>query len=87
MTHPYECSLDLTFPLARQASQVRRIMAVDRELGDRVLRVLTVKDRTVHVAFKATEAKLLRVSVSSFCDYLTVALKCFQEFDSQFAHA
>jgi hypothetical protein len=31
--------------------------------------------------FAATEAKMLRVSVSSFYDFLTVALKCYQEFD------
>jgi hypothetical protein len=31
--------------------------------------------------FEAKQAKFLRVSVSSFYDYLTVALKCFQEFD------
>ena len=32
-------------------------------------------------SFQATEAKFLRVSVSSFYDYLAVALKVYQEFD------
>ena len=32
--------------------------------------------------FQAAEAKILRVSVTSFYDYLTVSLKCLQEFDS-----
>jgi len=32
--------------------------------------------------FAATEAKWLRVSVTSFYDYLIVALKCYQEFDT-----
>lgn len=31
--------------------------------------------------FEAAEAKLLRVVVSSFCDYLNVSLKCLQEFE------
>jgi hypothetical protein len=32
--------------------------------------------------FQAAEAKILRVSVSSFYDYLSVSLKCLQEFDA-----
>lgn len=35
--------------------------------------------------FEATEAKMLRVSVSSFFDYLTVSLRCYQEFDTSLA--
>ena len=35
---------------------------------------------TLIVRFAATEAKMLRVSVSSFTEYLQVALKCYQEF-------
>lgn len=31
--------------------------------------------------FAANQAKFLRVAVSSFYDYLSVALKCYQEFD------
>ena len=30
--------------------------------------------------FQATEAKMLRVAISTFYDYLTVSLKCLQEF-------
>ena len=40
------------------------------------LSVLNHRDRL----FQATEAKMLRVSVSTFYDYLTVSLKCLQEF-------
>lgn len=40
------------------------------------------KSRLV-VQFAATEAKLLRVAVSSFTEYLTVALQCYQEFGQQ----
>lgn len=32
-------------------------------------------------AFQAVDAKSIRVSISSFYDYLTVSLKCIQEFD------
>lgn len=33
--------------------------------------------------FEAIDAKTLRVAISSFYDFLTVSLKCFQEFDEQ----
>ena len=33
-------------------------------------------------SFQAIEAKLLRVVVSSFYDYMLVALKVYQEFDT-----
>lgn len=38
------------------------------------------RNRFLRRSFRATEAKMLRVAVSTFCDYLTVALKCEQEF-------
>ncbi|KAG7359863.1 transcription factor Pcc1 [Nitzschia inconspicua] len=34
------------------------------------------------VRFESKELKMLRVSVSSFYDYLAVVIKTFQEFDS-----
>mmetsp|Transcript_26113 Transcript_26113/g.26519 ORF Transcript_26113/g.26519 Transcript_26113/m.26519 type:complete len:121 (-) Transcript_26113:80-442(-) len=43
------------------------------EINYEILNVLRVE-------IEATEAKLLRVSVSSFYDMLTVVLKCYQEF-------
>lgn len=39
--------------------------------------------RTICSRFEATEAKMLRVAVSTFCDYLNVSLKCFQEFEQR----
>mmetsp|Transcript_28733 Transcript_28733/g.52516 ORF Transcript_28733/g.52516 Transcript_28733/m.52516 type:complete len:111 (-) Transcript_28733:399-731(-) len=42
-----------------------------------------IKDFAVmRVCIQATEAKMLRVSLSTFYDVLNVVLKCFQEFDS-----
>jgi tRNA threonylcarbamoyladenosine modification (KEOPS) complex Pcc1 subunit len=37
-------------------------------------------DDVMVVQFYATQCKGLRVSVSSFLEYLQVALKCYQEF-------
>lgn len=38
-------------------------------------------DPVIYRRFQATEAKMLRVSVSTFYDYLKVALKCIHEFE------
>lgn len=44
--------------------------------------VHVVSANTINSSFQAVDAKSIRVSVSSFYDYLTVSLKCLQEFDN-----
>jgi len=85
---PYECDLDITFPTEDHADTVKRAMEVDEEIGDRIKKSFSIvksssNDELVvmRVQFQATEAKMLRVAVSTFYDYLTVTLKCFQEFE------
>eukprot|EP00545_Synedropsis_sp_CCMP1620_P002114 CAMPEP_0119004760 /NCGR_PEP_ID=MMETSP1176-20130426/1338_1 /TAXON_ID=265551 /ORGANISM="Synedropsis recta cf, Strain CCMP1620" /LENGTH=98 /DNA_ID=CAMNT_0006956505 /DNA_START=23 /DNA_END=319 /DNA_ORIENTATION=- len=87
---PYTCELDVSFPTKESAIRTKEIMCVDEEIGNRVVKTLEIVpandddhdgDVLLRVAFKATEAKMLRVAVSTFCDYLNVALKCQQEFD------
>lgn len=36
---------------------------------------------SIHRNFMATDAKMLRVSMSTTYDMINVALKCFQEFE------
>eukprot|EP00527_Entomoneis_sp_CCMP2396_P001754 CAMPEP_0198148444 /NCGR_PEP_ID=MMETSP1443-20131203/41434_1 /TAXON_ID=186043 /ORGANISM="Entomoneis sp., Strain CCMP2396" /LENGTH=102 /DNA_ID=CAMNT_0043813131 /DNA_START=24 /DNA_END=332 /DNA_ORIENTATION=+ len=81
---PYACDIEIAFPTPRHAEQSMRIMQVDEEIGDRVQKSFSLvgdENEIVRISFQATEAKLLRVSVSSFYDYLVIALKVYQEFD------
>mmetsp|Transcript_28377 Transcript_28377/g.66392 ORF Transcript_28377/g.66392 Transcript_28377/m.66392 type:complete len:341 (+) Transcript_28377:74-1096(+) len=84
--YPYACEIEVTFPTPRHAEQTQRVMEVDQEIGDRVRKSFSLcgDDKNVlRISFEATEAKFLRVSVSSCYDFLTVALKVFQEFDHE----
>mmetsp|Transcript_31075 Transcript_31075/g.46328 ORF Transcript_31075/g.46328 Transcript_31075/m.46328 type:complete len:102 (-) Transcript_31075:572-877(-) len=86
----YKCEIDITFPSSKIASQIRDVINVDDEIGDKVIRTLSVvssssndttgESNALRVNFQATEARLLRVSISTFYDVLNVSLKCFQEF-------
>jgi hypothetical protein len=123
---PYQCDIKITFPTQRQAHIAKRVMEVDREVGNRVQKILQWEpndpqnlmvyvssvcvcvlwwlyhsESAVHDGYgtnlmpvffifaypphfrmlAATDLKSLRVAISSFYDYLTVSLKCFQEFD------
>lgn len=93
---PYICEIVISFPTARHAEQVKQVLEVDREVGaeDRIVhKSFAIQNgggaspqnnnkNELTVRFAATEAKWLRVSVTSFYDYLIVALKCYQEFDT-----
>mmetsp|Transcript_3033 Transcript_3033/g.3653 ORF Transcript_3033/g.3653 Transcript_3033/m.3653 type:complete len:108 (-) Transcript_3033:993-1316(-) len=87
---PYECDLEISFPTKEHAHIVKSAMEVDEEIGDRIKKTFSIaKSSTTDepvvmgVQFQATEAKMLRVAVSTFYDYLTVTLKCFQEFEER----
>jgi Transcription factor Pcc1 len=79
--YPYQCDIEVTMSSPEMASSVEAILSVDREISDRVIKEIIAQDVVLHVHFKAKEARLLRVSVSSFYEYLLVCLKCYQEFD------
>ena len=77
----YKCEIEIGFPNAAHAEMTMKVLSVDKEIsGDKVAKIFASKENILHVKFEATEAKLLRVSVSSFYDMLEVALKCFNEF-------
>jgi len=79
-TFPYQCDIVIALPSSQMADEIRAIVSVDREIGDRVVKSISANDNKLVVQFQATEARLLRVSVSSFYEYLTVCLKGYQEF-------
>jgi len=78
--YPYQCDIEIAMSSPEMASSVQAILSVDQEIGDRVTKEMVAHDAVLHVHFRATEARMLRVSVSSFYDYLLVCLKCYQEF-------
>jgi Transcription factor Pcc1 len=84
MEFPYTCEMEIVLPESRRtmATDLMRILSVDKEIG-RVVRTFSVRParkNALVIHFAAPEAKLLRVSVSSFTEYLNVALHCYQEF-------
>ncbi|XP_053552179.1 EKC/KEOPS complex subunit LAGE3 [Bombina bombina] len=46
-----------------------------------VSKTLTVTDNILHVYWQANEARILRVSVSSFLDHLSLVLQTMDRFD------
>ncbi|CAB9523156.1 Transcription factor Pcc1 [Seminavis robusta] len=85
MSHPYAARIDLTFPDNELAEKAIQVLQVDKEPGDRVVKAFSIVQEesvaVLRVELKATEAKMLRVAVSSFYDFVQVVLKTMQEFD------
>jgi len=88
----YRACIDLGFPTSESASQAMEVLSVDGEIGDKISKKFSVVEadcdenselRVLRIEFEATEAKMLRVAVSSMYDSINVALKCFQEFGEQ----
>lgn len=79
--YPYQCDIEITLSSPEMASAVAAILSVDREISNRVIKEIKSRDAVLHIHFKAQEARLLRVSVSAFYEYLVVCLKCYQEFE------
>lgn len=83
VTGKYQCKIAIQLPTPLIAESACEVLGVDQELGNRVTKSLSVDDRTLLVNVASSEAKMLRVSISSFYDMLTVFLKCHQEFGGQ----
>lgn len=86
---PYKAQVEVTFPTPTQAKHAMDVLSVDGELGDKVIKTFAIVPSTesgdgsgviMRVSVEATEAKMLRVSLSSFYDLLRVVLRCYQEF-------
>uniref|UniRef100_A0A7S1YF22 Transcription factor Pcc1 n=1 Tax=Grammatophora oceanica TaxID=210454 RepID=A0A7S1YF22_9STRA len=74
------CKIDVALPTANQAKYATMVLSVDQEVG-KVHRSYETTGNVIHITLESTEAKMLRVAVSSFYDYLALALRCNQEFD------
>jgi hypothetical protein len=87
-SRPYKATLQISFPFPAHAAMAMKTLSVDEEIsGDKVAKTFSLEQGdgeeeacVLCAHIEASEAKLLRVSVSSFYDMLTVSLKCFQEF-------
>ncbi|KAM9841872.1 L antigen family member 3-like [Aulostomus maculatus] len=78
-----EFSLDVPFPSSREASIALRSLSPDREpRKGGITRQLTVSGTTLSVRWSADEARILRVSVGSFLDHLSLVMETMQVFDS-----
>lgn len=89
----YKCTIHLALPSAQCAQHLRDVISVDKEISDKVVKTISVvksdevvedeepsEARVLRIQFEATDAKMLRVSVSTTYDMMNVALKCFAEF-------
>mmetsp|Transcript_32 Transcript_32/g.77 ORF Transcript_32/g.77 Transcript_32/m.77 type:complete len:83 (+) Transcript_32:127-375(+) len=77
----YKHSASIEYASEEAATMVMNTLSVDEELNEgKVSRVLRVEDKTLHISFEATEARLLRAAVSAFYDLLGLATRALEEF-------
>ncbi|XP_062268966.1 L antigen family member 3-like [Platichthys flesus] len=76
-----EFSLDVPFPTAREAEVALRSLSPDREpRKGGISKRLSVSGSTLSVRWSADEARVLRVSVNSFLDHLSLVVETMQMF-------
>ncbi|XP_071321805.1 L antigen family member 3-like isoform X1 [Trachinotus anak] len=74
-------SLDVPFPSSREADIALRSLSPDREpRKGGISKQLTVAGSTLSVRWSADEARILRVSVNSFLDHLSLVVETMQMF-------
>ena len=77
----FKCTLSIKFPRRIDAERTMKSLEVDEEPSNKITKLFKIKEESaLEVTICATEAKMLRVGVSSFCDFLRVALLCLNEF-------
>ena len=70
---PYTCRLELDYGSAAHANVALQTLSVDEELQPhRVTRTLKVRTQLLIAEWAAADAKVLRVTVASFCDMALV---------------
>ncbi|KAJ1094821.1 hypothetical protein NDU88_000006 [Pleurodeles waltl] len=73
--------LDVPFPSHMEAQIARNSLAPDREpRKGGISKELLVTDNILHVRWKAAEARILRVSINSFLDNLSLVLQTINRF-------
>ncbi|XP_078520236.1 EKC/KEOPS complex subunit LAGE3-like [Lissotriton helveticus] len=73
--------LDVPFPSHLEAQIAHNSLAPDREpRKGGISKTLLVTDNILHVQWKAAEARILRVSINSFLDNLSLVLQTIDRF-------
>ena len=72
---PYKCAIAITFPKDTDAEYAKKALEVDEEPSEKVLKTYALQDNVMHVEIEASEAKMLRVGVSSFYDFFRYDLE------------
>ncbi|KAK3693527.1 transcription factor Pcc1-domain-containing protein [Podospora appendiculata] len=86
---PCSLTLNIPFPDARLASVALRALKVDKELSALVQRDLSTttasdderEERILHVEYRATTNRMLRVAVNSFMESVALVLEVMEELD------
>ncbi|XP_070781237.1 L antigen family member 3-like [Enoplosus armatus] len=80
-TGKLEFSLDVPFPSSREAVVALRSLSPDREpRKGGISKQLSVSGSTLSVRWSADEARILRVSVNSFLDHLSLVMETMEMF-------
>ncbi|XP_072310290.1 L antigen family member 3-like [Eucyclogobius newberryi] len=80
-TGKLEFCLDVPFPSNREAVVALRSLSPDKEpRKGGITKDLTVQGHTLSVRWSADEARILRVSVNSFMDHLSLVLETMEMF-------
>ncbi|XP_020482191.1 L antigen family member 3-like [Labrus bergylta] len=80
-TGKLEFSLDVPFPSSGEAAIALRSLSPDREpRKGGISKELAVSGSTLSVRWSADEARILRVSVNSFLDHLSLVLETMEQF-------
>ncbi|KAJ1451035.1 CTAG/Pcc1 family [Pelagophyceae sp. CCMP2097] len=81
MAAAYEGSIVVEFASSREATIALNSLVVDGELQpQQVTRTLRTEESKLIIDFTAREAKMLRVSMGSFFDFLAVVAKTIDAF-------
>ena len=78
---PCRCELRVLFLTPAHAQLAAAVLGVDEELQrDRARRVLRAEGCELVAALSATDARLLRITASSFTDMLAAQLRAMRDF-------
>ena len=79
--HPYKGTVSIAFSSHEHATIVKCALEIDKELQPgRSTRQMVVDGQLLSTTFEADELRLLRVLVSSYLDFATLATKTLLEF-------
>ncbi|KAI8369351.1 CTAG/Pcc1 family [Radiomyces spectabilis] len=80
MSHTLQ--LEIPFESDRLANVAMRVLSVDKELKtDQVKRTLSTNEEMLIAHFDCVSTKMLRVSVNSFLEMLTMVTRTVDQFD------